>query len=205
MALVRVDTFPTYLVSAEFRNPDDITELYDTFTGGDIVEDVPGAYTIDVGSLTGNWLVILQDENDDTIGTRYASPDYLIAQDTPPWLAADNSEVLTSIDALIALFRNPSLNLVTRELYYYNNEVNPVKTITTPDYTARSIKVRIETKNKVLVANIANASLTKTSTSVAFILGPAVTSEVRLYNFSLRDTTTDEVLGEGTIKGLYAP
>ena len=73
-------------------------------------------------------------------------------------------------------------------------------TLTTDDYTSKTLALIFETTAGVDVATVADGSLTTTSSSVAFAIPAAVTASVTRMRWALRDTAGgDEVLRFGTV------
>lgn len=105
MPVVRVDTYDGYLSSVLVKNALSPYSLLATIpTGAAIVNTGGGAYTVDVGSLSGVWMLILRDSSNATIGIKYASPTHLQAADFPPW--AEGSTVLGPYAASLTVTDN---------------------------------------------------------------------------------------------------
>jgi hypothetical protein len=93
----------------------------------------------------------------------------------------------------------------TGNLIYHNNETGVTYTVGSADYTSVSIKVHIETPDKTDIATIANADITKTSSSIGFALPSYVLQNIGNYRMSVRRTSDDFLLATGVIQGYYAP
>jgi hypothetical protein len=75
---------------------------------------------------------------------------------------------------------------------------------TDSDLSAKTMRVAIETPGGTDVATIENASITKTSSTVAFTIPTTATTLVRDLRWSLRDTTSQVVYLYGVLQVLYA-
>lgn len=74
-------------------------------------------------------------------------------------------------------------------------------TLSTDDYTAKTLQLIFETNEGVDVATIADGSITKATTSITFAVPAAVTASQRILRWSLRDTASgDEVLAYGAAR-----
>lgn len=83
--LIRVDTYEGLLSSVDLKLASD-QSLIATFSGAAIVDTGGGAYTVDVGANTGEWLLLLKDSTGAVMGIKYASDTTPQAFDFPPWM-----------------------------------------------------------------------------------------------------------------------
>lgn len=86
---------------------------------------------------------------------------------------------------------------------YVGSETN-VTISTDADLSAKTMRVSIETPDGTDVATIADGSITKTSSTVAFTIPTTATTLVRDLRWSLRDTTSQVVYLYGVLQVLYA-
>ena len=88
-------------------------------------------------------------------------------------------------------------------IYAEVGEQSQVSVTTDEDVSATAVAVTIETGDKTDVATIADGSLTKTSSSVAFSLSSSVTASERTLRFAVRKTADSAVVASGKIYVTY--
>ena len=82
-------------------------------------------------------------------------------------------------------------------------ETSQVTVTTDVDVSAVAVEVVIETTDKTDVGTIANGSLTKTSTTVAFALTSAITASERTLRYAVRKTADGDVVASGLLFVTY--
>lgn len=116
--IIRVDTYENELDSVLLKLAVAPYTLINTFSGAAITHLGNGAYTIDVGDITGQWMVILLDPTPETLGIKYAGNDYPQAFDYPPWLL---NESITG-ELVVLTIRDTSANIISGALAYITTD-----------------------------------------------------------------------------------
>lgn len=118
---------------------------------------------------------------------------------------ANQLAIISTLSGIVLPVPTPTTSPPSQQVDYYNGEANIAKVIPTANYTAITIELAIELRDKTDIVVIPDGSLTKTNTSVSFIIPSQVYTLVRSYKYSLRQTSDKKILVVGNITGYYAP
>lgn len=88
-------------------------------------------------------------------------------------------------------------------IYANVGETSSVSVTTTEDVSATAVTVVVETSDLTDVGSIADGSLTKTATTVAFALSSAMTASERTLRYSVRKDADGEVVASGSLFVTY--
>jgi hypothetical protein len=90
------------------------------------------------------------------------------------------------------------------EMYLLYNENKTVVIPTSSDFSTLSLKFVVENESKTNIYEVADGSISKTTTTITVPITPAVTGNTGQYSFSFRRTSNDEVIIYGAIYVNYA-
>ena len=102
----------------------------------------------------------------------------------------------------------PTAGIATLTAYVGETRTHTVTTIdsdgTAVNCSALTLEVVIEQLDRTDVVNIANANITKTSTTVAFAVSSSINKAEHQYTWALRNTSTGQVIMRGPYVIEYA-
>lgn len=171
----------------------------------------PTLYAITIPqNLTGEWGVVASNGAGDVIFTGYWTAGtprcYDFTLNSPGTGIEETLQEILNKTNLIGTTNAlvPTTRLIKQNLTLYVAEDQTV-TIISADYTSRNIRFIIESTDKINIATLENADITKTSTSISFAMPDGVTDRARALRYALRDSGTNELLATGTLQIIYAP
>lgn len=137
MTTLIINTFEGYLDSVDVRSAATPSTLITTVSGAGIVSIADGIYSVDVGAITGQWILVLKDVDGNTLGIKYASDNYTNAADDPPWIPTSSVStpvyvptsysglLFTSIEEMRQLFSEVAIEVRTDDFVDDQGDPDP--------------------------------------------------------------------------------
>lgn len=192
-----VDTYEGYLSSVEVQLYDSPYTSLGTFSGGAVTAIAGGSYNVEIGTLSGNWRVILRDSSSQSLGVYYANPGNLKVSDNPPWLESSASFVISGAISLTDETDEDDI------VYFYNQSPSVKVFLTDEDLSASTFDFVIEKEDKTSICEV--LSITPSTTSISVSIPSIAAQTDKCFGWSLRYHGTNTVLSNGPAIYRYAP